>query len=395
MKQVLTILGATGSIGVNTLDLVARHPDQYEIFALTGFNQVDKLAQQCSIYKPKIAVVANAEKAGQLEVLLKISGCRTSVLYGPDALIDVATVSDVDTVVAAIVGAAGLPPTYAAAKKGKQILLANKETLVVAGALFMDVAKHNQAQILPVDSEHNAIFQVLPVGFDGNLGKAGIESIILTASGGPFLNLPLTDFEHVTPEQAVNHPNWSMGKKISVDSASMMNKGLEVIEAHWLFGAAADQIEVVVHPQSVIHSMVRYVDGSILAQLGTPDMRTPIASCLAYPKRISTGVSKLDFQKLTGLTFLTPDLDKFRCLKLAFDALKQGGDAPCVLNAANEVAVDLFLNKQIKFTQIADLVEHCLGKMDLSASSDIDEIMKKDEHARQIAHFWGKEHNVR
>lgn len=394
MKQILTVLGATGSIGVNTLDLVARYPDEYEVYALTGFNQVDKLSAQCLVFKPKFAVVANAANALQLQRILKASGSLTEVLHGADALIDVATAAEVNTVIAAIVGAAGLPPTYAAAKKGKRILLANKETLVVAGALFMNVAKQNHAQILPVDSEHNAIFQVLPAGFDGNLSRSGIESIILTASGGPFLNLPLADFEHVTPEQAVTHPNWKMGKKISVDSASMMNKGLEVIEAHWLFGANVDQIEVVIHPQSVIHSMVRYVDGSILAQLGTPDMRTPIANCLAHPKRINAGVAKLDFQKLTGLTFVQPDMNRFKCLNLAFEALRQGDDAPCVLNAANEVAVELFLNEQIKFTQIASLIEYCLGKADLRASHDIDDLMEKDKCTRQLAHYWVKEHNV-
>ncbi len=390
MKQTITILGATGSIGCSTLAILADHPERFTVYALTCFTQIDKLLGQCLAFAPKFAVVGTEAAAECLQQKLRDAGSETQVLYGEQALAEVSTAAEVDTVMAAIVGAAGLLPTLCAAKMGKRILLANKETLVVAGALFMRAAKKGHATILPVDSEHNAIFQVLPEAYTGNLAAHGIESIILTASGGPFLNTDVAQFANITPAQAVAHPNWSMGHKISVDSASMMNKGLEVIEAHWLFGASAAQIEVVVHPQSVIHSMVRYIDGSVLAQMGTPDMRTPIANCLAHPERMVSGVKRLAFDQLSGLTFSAPDLVKFDCLQLAFDALATGGDAPCVLNAANEVAVAAFLAERIKFTDIGRLVAYCLEKMNLGGSEDINDLLAKDQAAREMALAWIK-----
>lgn len=390
MKQTITILGATGSIGCSTLAILADHPERFVVYALTCFTQIDKLFTQCLAFSPKFAVVGTEEAAERLQQKLRQAGSQTEVLYGEQALAEVSTAPEVETVMAAIVGAAGLLPTLCAAKMGKRILLANKETLVVAGALFMRAAKKGNATILPVDSEHNAIFQVLPEAYSGHLNQHGIESIILTASGGPFLHKDAAEFASITPAQAVAHPNWSMGQKISVDSATMMNKGLEVIEAHWLFGANVDQIEVVVHPQSVIHSMVRYIDGSVLAQMGTPDMRTPIANCLAHPARMSSGVKRLDFSQLSGLTFFEPDLVKFDCLGLAFEALKAGGDAPCVLNGANEIAVAAFLAGQIKFTDIGRLVRDCLEKMNLSGSEDINDLLAKDKAAREMALSWIK-----
>lgn len=361
-QQVLTILGSTGSIGESTLDVVSRHPEKFRVFALAGHRQVDKLAAQCKQFRPEYAVVGDAGHAAELEKKLKQEGIDTQVLYGAQALIDVASADEVSGVMCAIVGAAGLPSALAAAQKGKTIYLANKETLVVSGALFMETACQNGATVLPIDSEHNAIFQVLPRDYTGRLNEHGINSIILTASGGPFLNTDLSTFDSITPEQAVKHPNWSMGRKISVDSASMMNKGLELIEAHWLFNCPPEKLEVVIHPQSVIHSMVRYRDGSVLAQLGNPDMRTPIAYCLGLPERIDSGVSELDFGALSALTFQKPDFDRFPCLKLAYQAMNAGGAAPCVLNAANEVAVAAFLDKRIKFTDIAQVVAHCLAQ---------------------------------
>ena len=360
--QVLTILGSTGSIGESTLDVVSRHPEKFRVFALAGHKQVEKLAAQCQTFRPDYAVVADTEHAARLEALLKRDGAATQVLHGAQALVDVASADEVSGVMCAIVGAAGLPSALAAAQKGKTIYLANKETLVVSGALFMETARANGAAVLPIDSEHNAIFQVLPRDYTGRLNEHGIRSIILTASGGPFLTADLGTFDSITPAQAVKHPNWSMGRKISVDSATMMNKGLELIEAHWLFNCPPDKLEVVIHPQSVIHSMVRYRDGSVLAQLGNPDMRTPIAYCLGLPERIDSGVGDLDFDALSALTFQKPDFDRFPCLKLAYEAMNAGGAAPCVLNAANEAAVAAFLDGQIKFTDIAKTVAHCLAQ---------------------------------
>ena len=384
-QQVLTILGSTGSIGESTLDVVSRHPKKFRVFALAGHRQVDKLAAQCKQFRPEYAVVGNAGHAAELEKKLKQEGISTQVLYGSQALIDVASADEVSGVMCAIVGAAGLPSALAAAQKGKTIYLANKETLVVSGALFMETARQNGATVLPIDSEHNAIFQVLPRDYTGRLNEHGINSIILTASGGPFLNTDLSTFDSITPEQAVKHPNWSMGRKISVDSASMMNKGLELIEAHWLFNCPPEKLEVVIHPQSVIHSMVRYRDGSVLAQLGNPDMRTPIAYCLGLPERIDSGVGELDFGALSALTFQKPDFDRFPCLKLAYQAMNAGGAAPCVLNAANEVAVAAFLDKRIKFTDIAKVVGHCLARDFSDGRHDIEGLLAQDAQTRRQA----------
>ena len=391
-QQVLTILGSTGSIGESTLDVVSRHPEKFRVFALAGHKQVDKLAAQCKQFRPEYAVVGNAGHAAELEKKLKQEGIDTQVLYGAQALIDVASADEVSGVMCAIVGAAGLPSALAAAQKGKTIYLANKETLVVSGALFMETARQNGAAVLPIDSEHNAIFQVLPRDYTGRLNEHGINSIILTASGGPFLNTDLSTFDSITPEQAVKHPNWSMGRKISVDSASMMNKGLELIEAHWLFNCPPEKLEVVIHPQSVIHSMVRYRDGSVLAQLGNPDMRTPIAYCLGLPERIDSGVGELDFGALSALTFQKPDFDRFPCLKLAYQAMNAGGAAPCVLNAANEVAVAAFLDKRIKFTDIAQVVAHCLAQDFSDGRHDIEGLLAQDAQTRRQAEaFIGKQ----
>ena len=384
-QQVLTILGSTGSIGESTLDVVSRHPEKFRVFALAGHRQVDKLAAQCKQFRPEYAVVGDAGHAVELEKKLKQEGIDTQVLYGSQALIDVASADEVSGVMCAIVGAAGLPSALAAAQKGKTIYLANKETLVVSGALFMETARQNGATVLPIDSEHNAIFQVLPRDYTGRLNEHGINSIILTASGGPFLNTDLSTFDSITPEQAVKHPNWSMGRKISVDSASMMNKGLELIEAHWLFNCPPEKLEVVIHPQSVIHSMVRYRDGSVLAQLGNPDMRTPIAYCLGLPERIDSGVGELDFGALSALTFQKPDFDRFPCLKLAYQAMNAGGAAPCVLNAANEVAVAAFLDKRIKFTDIAKVVAHCLAQDFSDGRHDIEGLLAQDAQTRRQA----------
>ena len=383
--QVLTILGSTGSIGESTLDVVSRHPEKFRVFALAGHKQVEKLAAQCQTFHPEYAVVADAEHAARLEALLKCDGTATQVLYGAQALVDVASADEVSGVMCAIVGAAGLPSALAAAQKGKTIYLANKETLVVSGALFMETARANGAAVLPIDSEHNAIFQVLPRDYTGRLNEHGIRSIILTASGGPFLTADLGTFDNITPAQAVKHPNWSMGRKISIDSATMMNKGLELIEAHWLFNCPPDKLEVVIHPQSVIHSMVRYRDGSVLAQLGNPDMRTPIAYCLGLPERIDSGVGDLDFDALSALTFQKPDFDRFPCLKLAYEAMNAGGAAPCVLNAANEAAVAAFLDGQIKFTDIAKTVAHCLAQDFSDDLGNIENLLAQDAVTRRQA----------
>ena len=383
--QVLTILGSTGSIGESTLDVVSRHPEKFRVFALAGHKQVEKLAVQCRTFRPEYAVVADTEHAARLEALLKRDGAATQVLHGAQALVDVASADEVSGVMCAIVGAAGLPSALAAAQKGKTIYLANKETLVVSGALFMETARANGAAVLPIDSEHNAIFQVLPRNYTGRLNEHGIRSIILTASGGPFLTTDLGMFDSITPAQAVKHPNWSMGRKISVDSATMMNKGLELIEAHWLFNCPPDKLEVVIHPQSVIHSMVRYRDGSVLAQLGNPDMRTPIAYCLGLPERIDSGVGDLDFDALSELTFQKPDFNRFPCLKLAYEAMNAGGAAPCILNAANEAAVAAFLDGQIKFTDIAKTVAHCLAQDFSDDLGNIENLLAQDAATRRQA----------
>ncbi|MDK4576732.1 1-deoxy-D-xylulose-5-phosphate reductoisomerase [Kingella kingae] len=381
--QTLTILGSTGSIGVSTLDVVSRHPDKFQIFALAGHSQVEKLAEQCRQFAPKYAVVADENRANELRQ--QLGSLHTEVLFGKQALIDIATAPEVTGVMCAIVGAAGLPSALAAAQHGKTIYLANKETLVVSGSLFMETAKKHGVKVLPIDSEHNAIFQVLPHDYAGNMDMHGVTSIVLTASGGSFLHTPIAELAHITPAQAVKHPNWSMGQKISVDSSTMMNKGLELIEAHWLFNCPPDKLEVVIHPQSIIHSMVRYTDGSVLAQLGNPDMRTPIAYCLGLPERIDSGVGALDFGKLSGLTFAEPDFARYPCLKLAYDAMFVGGSAPCVLNAANEVAVAAFLRGQIGFTDIAKVVSACLEQHSASDLHHIDDLLDLDSQIRARA----------
>ena len=383
--QSITVLGATGSIGVSTLDVIARHPDRYRVFALTAHSRVDELAEQCTRFKPEVAVVGTAEAASQLSARLQSAGLTTQVEYGEQALCDVSSADACTTVMAAIVGAAGLAPTMAAAQSGKKVLLANKEALVISGQLFMDAIAASGSVLLPIDSEHNAIFQCLPLNYQRQLGHHGIRKILLTASGGPFLDRDVSTLDQVTPEQAVAHPNWSMGRKISVDSATMMNKGLEVIEAHWLFGAAPNQIEVVIHPQSVIHSMVSYADGSVLAQLGNPDMRTPIAHALAYPDRIESGVDTVDLTKIAQLNFRPPDSARFPCLKLAFDALHAGGSAAAVLNATNEVAVEAFLNRQIGFRKIPELIDAVLNRLPVEPVTDLGAVLAMDKSARLLA----------
>ena len=384
MTQSLTILGSTGSIGTSTLDVVARHPERFRIFALSGHSQTAKLAEQCIAFRPQYAVTANEAQAAELRTHLAAAGCQTEVLHGEQALCDIAAAPETDGVMAAIVGAAGLPPTLAAARAGKTIYLANKETLVVSGSLFMQTAAQSDARILPVDSEHNAIYQVLSPE-KGYLKHNGVQSIILTASGGPFLHTDLADFPAITPEQAVKHPNWQMGRKISVDSATMMNKGLELIEAHWLFNCPPDKLETVIHPQSVVHSMVRYADGSVLAQMGTPDMRTPIAYCLGLPERIASGVPPLDFAALSALTFETPNYRRFPCLELAYQAMQAGGGVPCVLNAANEIAVAAFLAGRIRFTDIARTVRHCLEQDFSGSHHSLEGLLDLDAAARRAA----------
>jgi 1-deoxy-D-xylulose-5-phosphate reductoisomerase len=381
--QRITILGATGSIGASTLDVLARHPDKYSVYALSAHSRVDELAAQCRKFRPARAVVGSADAAQQLSSLL--DGLPVQVEYGEAALCDIAASPETDTVMAAIVGAAGLAPTLAAARAGKKVLLANKEALVMSGQLFMDAVKEHKATLLPIDSEHNAIFQSLPMSYARSPDAAGVARILLTASGGPFLNRAVETLEQVTPEEACKHPNWVMGRKISVDSATMMNKGLEVIEAHWLFGAPADRIEVVIHPQSVIHSMVSYVDGSVLAQLGNPDMRTPIAHALAFPERIESGVAPLDLTQMAALQFHRPDFKRFPCLALAFEALREGGTAPALLNAANEVAVQAFLDRRIGFRDIDRVVGRVMHENEHGAASSIDAVMAQDARARRAA----------
>jgi 1-deoxy-D-xylulose-5-phosphate reductoisomerase len=381
--QRLAILGATGSIGVSTLDVVARHPERFEVVALTGHRRLDVLAEQCRRFRPRYAVVGSIDDAGRLAASLADIG--TEVLAGPEALCRMASLPEVDAVMAAIVGAAGLPPTLAAAQAGKRVLLANKEALVMAGSVFMDAVKTAGATLLPIDSEHNAVFQSLPADFSGDFDRHGVRRILLTASGGPFRQTPAAELAKVTPEQACAHPNWSMGRKISVDSATMMNKGLEVIEAHWLFDATPDQIDVVIHPQSVIHSLVQYVDGSVLAQLGNPDMRTPIAHALAYPERIDAGVAPLDLFAVGQLNFERPDLERFPCLALAYRALRAGGNAPAVLNAANEIAVEAFLDGRLPFQSIATVIAATLDAVPVAPAADLAAVLAADVAARAVA----------
>lgn len=384
----ITVLGATGSIGLSTLDVVSRHPDRYRVFALTGFSRIAELRALCVQHRPRYAVVSDEAQSIMLQDQLQRDGLTTRVLSGEGGLSEVAAHPEVDVVMAAIVGAAGLKPTLAAVRSDKRVLLANKEALVMSGALFMQALRDSAAVLLPIDSEHNAIFQCLPANYSQGLGAVGVRRVLLTASGGPFRDLAPELLADVTPEQACAHPNWSMGRKISVDSASMMNKGLELIEACWLFDARPHQVEVVIHPQSVIHSMVDYVDGSVLAQLGNPDMRTPIAHALAWPERINSGVSALDLLQIGRLDFQAPDDLRFPCLQLARLAAQSGGTAPAMLNAANEVAVDAFLNRRIRFTEIASIIDEVLNREASVPTDCLEDVLAADRQAREVAVSW-------
>ena len=383
--QNITILGSTGTIGLQTLDVISRHANKYKAYALAANSNVDALYKQCLQFKPNFAVLLDEKAALELKAKLKAHNSATQVLAGLSGLIQVSSDENVDSVMAAIVGAAGLQPAMAAAHAGKRILLANKETLVMAGSLFMEAVKQGGATLLPIDSEHNAIFQVMPPQHLNQLADGGVRKVILTASGGPFRQYTQAQLENVTPALALKHPNWVMGAKITIDSASLMNKGLEVIEAHWLFNAKPSQIEVVVHPQSIIHSMVEYVDGSVLAQLSNPDMRTPIAYALAYPNRIESGVASLNLLEIAKLEFEAPDKKRFPCLQLAYDALQLGGTAPAILNAVNEVAVAAFLVNKIHFLEIASLIATALKTIKIDPVSSIEQLIAADNEARSFA----------
>ncbi|HVF65395.1 MAG TPA: 1-deoxy-D-xylulose-5-phosphate reductoisomerase [Casimicrobiaceae bacterium] len=380
----LTLLGATGSIGDSTLDVVVRHPDRYAVTALAARSNWRKLADRCRVFRPTYAAVLDVSAARSLAGALQGAGLPTKVLAGAAGLREVAQLPEVDTVLAAIVGAAGLEPTIAAARAGKRILLANKEALVIGGALFMEAVREGGATLLPIDSEHNAIFQCLPHGYDRAPRDAGIRRILLTASGGPFRDTPIEALARVTPDEACAHPNWSMGRKVSVDSATMMNKGLEVIEAHWLFGAPREAIDVVIHRESVVHSLVEYVDGSLLAQLGHPDMRTPIAQALAHPERIDAGVPSMDLATLKSLSFAAPDFARYPCLALGYAALDRGESAPAQLNAANEIAVEAFLNRHIRFNDIADGCARALDALPIRTVDSLETALDVDRDARRI-----------
>lgn len=382
----ITILGSTGSIGVSTLDVISQHSETYSVVALTANHNVDRMYEQCLAFSPEYAVMVDADAADKLAAKLTASGhTDITVLSGIEGLEKVASLDKVEQVMAAIVGAAGLRPSLAAARSGKRVLLANKEALVLSGQIFIDEVKKHGAELLPIDSEHNAIFQCMPVNYRDGLSKNGITKILLTASGGPFRTKSLNELHDVTPAQACAHPNWEMGRKISVDSATMMNKGLEVIEARWLFDASADDIQVVVHPQSVIHSMVQYNDGSVLAQLGNPDMRTPIAHAMSWPKRMASGVASLDLFEIARLDFEQPDLERFPCLRLSYEALRAAGTSTAILNAANEVAVEAFLNEKIAYTAIPQVIESTLSLVSSNEASDLDCILADDAKARHIA----------
>ncbi|AXI60093.1 1-deoxy-D-xylulose-5-phosphate reductoisomerase [Pseudomonas kribbensis] len=390
--QQVTVLGATGSIGLSTLDVIARHPERYQVFALSGFTRLSELFALCVRHVPQFAVVPEVAAARGLQDDLRAAGLSTRVLVGEEGLCQVAAAPEVDAVMAAIVGAAGLRPTLAAVEAGKKILLANKEALVMSGALFMEAVRKSGSVLLPIDSEHNAIFQCMPQDFARGLSNVGVRRILLTASGGPFRQTPMAELAHVSPDQACAHPNWSMGRKISVDSASMMNKGLELIEACWLFDARPSQVEVVIHPQSVIHSLVDYVDGSVLAQLGNPDMRTPIANALAWPERIDSGVAPLDLFAIARLDFEAPDEERFPCLRLARQAAEAGNSAPAMLNAANEVAVAAFLDGRVRYLEIASIIEEVLNLEPVVALNDLDAVFTADAAARTLAGQWLTRH---
>ena len=381
----LTILGSTGSIGTSTLDVIRRHPQRYQVIALCAHNQIDRLFEQCLEFQPRYAVVRSAELALKLKARLVAAHSSVTVEYGTEALVRMVELPEVDTVMAAIVGAAGLQPTLAAVVAGKKVLLANKEALVMAGPVFMRAVKDSGATLLPIDSEHNAIFQSLPSDYSGDLSKSGVSSLLLTASGGPFRNTSLEDMFCATPDQACAHPNWAMGRKISVDSATLMNKGLEMIEARWLFNVPAEKITVVIHPESVIHSLVQYIDGSVIAELGNPDMRTPIAHALAYPERIAAGVEPLDLFKIASLHFERPDLERFPCLALAYRALREGEGMPAVLNAANEIAVQAFLDGKITLLAIPKIIASVMDQTPVKPITSLSDVLAIDSFARQIA----------
>ena len=389
MKKIV-ILGSTGSIGKSTLSVIQNNPSDYQIFALVGGKNVELMAAQCVLFQPQFSALDDENAAEQLKAHLITLNIKTEVLVGQKAICELASHPEVDMVMAAIVGAAGLLPTLSAVKAGKRVLLANKESLVTCGQIFIDEAKKSGAKLLPVDSEHNAIFQSLPVEAQNKIGfcplaELGVSKIILTGSGGPFRTKPLNEFDAITPAQAVAHPNWSMGKKISVDSATMMNKGLEYIEARWLFNATAEEMEIIIHPQSIIHSMVRYIDGSVIAQMGNPDMCTPIAHSMAYPDRINAGVPPLDFFKLKELTFIEPDFERYPNLKLAIDAFSAGQYATTAMNAANEIAVDAFLNEQIRFTDIVNVNRSVIENIAPIDIQEIDDVLHIDKLARELA----------
>ena len=382
ISQGITVLGSTGSIGESTLNVLARHPDRYHVVALSAHSNVTRLAEQCLQYGARYAVISDSTKVLELQSALNDLKCKSVILAGPESLSDVSRMEETDVVMAAIVGAAGLEPTLHAVQAGKRLLLANKESMVIAGELFRRAAVESATTIIPVDSEHNALFQVLPENFDAGLDDVGVERLILTASGGPFLHHKREDLRGISPDQACNHPNWDMGRKISVDSATLINKGLEVIEARWLFNARPDQIEVIVHPQSIVHSMVAYRDGSVLAQLGMPDMRTPIAHALAWPDRIEAGVQRLHLTDMHKLEFYQPDLDSFPGLGLAFQVLEAGGNAPVIFNAANEVAVDAFLQERIGFLDIPSVVSAAMGTCEAAKIEGLDDVLEYDRLAR-------------
>lgn len=384
-RQAVTVLGATGSIGQSTLDVIARHPDRFSVHALTAHSRVDALAECCRLHQPEVAVVGTETDAVRLRELLAHSAAATEIRFGPEALVAVAEAPEVDQVMAAIVGAAGLASSLAAAYAGKRVLLANKEALVMAGPVFMDAARRAGAELLPIDSEHNALFQCMPAGYAAGSQAAGVRRLLLTASGGPFRERVPASLAGVTPEEAVAHPNWSMGQKISVDSATMMNKGLELIEACWLFDVPPEKVEIVIHPESIIHSLVEYVDGSVLAQLGEPDMRTPIANGMAWPERIESGVASLDLIDRAQLRFEAPDPQRFPCLALAAEAARLGGTAPAVLNAANEIAVAAFLDRRIGYLAIPDIIETTLAAVPSVAVDALDEVLAADGEARARA----------
>lgn len=387
MKSI-SLLGSTGTIGVNTLDVIARHPQSFRVFALSAHSNIERLVQQCQQFRPRFAVICDVEKFEVCQAQFRANGLDTELLFGNDGLQRIASDPSVDSVMAAIVGAAGLKPTLAAARAGKRILLANKEALVMSGNLLMDAVRDHNAELLPIDSEHNAVFQTLPVDRERGLHHSGVTKIILTASGGPFRTVNPSDLEHVTPAQAIKHPNWIMGRKISVDSATMMNKGLEMIEACWLFNAVPGQVEILIHPESIVHSMVSYADGSVLAQMSNPDMRTPIAYGLGYPARIDAGVEDLDLAKIGRLNFEALNPEQFPCVQLAYQAMDTGGTATAILNAANEVAVDAFLREALPFRAIAGAIEFAMQEIRPAPVRDLEDVLRADEVARAVVRDW-------